>query len=277
MFLRQIINKARALRCFLRDGGASYVNVSQIGWGNSLPGSRILITGGGSGIGLAIAKKCISEGAHVVVTGRNLQKLEKAKRACPTLCTMPWDVSDVGNMKSNLNNALKMFPEGDFDILVNNAGVHPNKGFREITEVDFDSVASINVKGLFFITQAVVEHWENTSGNRKILNVASSGGFLGATEPYRMSKWSVVGLTRGLALDLFPYGIIVNAIAPGMTSSAMIGIDANDNAYVSHYPPSYRVALPEEIAELAVFLLSKASNYIVGQTIICDGGYSLKK
>ena len=108
--------------------------------------------------------------------------------------------------------------------------------------------------------------------------MSSMRGVLGCFDgPYGMSKWGVNGLTSGLGLKMAPHGIIVNGIAPGITDTAAISIDidSSKNAYLKNVPVT-RIGLPEEIAELALFLMSDAANYIVGQTIICDGGYSLK-
>jgi 3-oxoacyl-[acyl-carrier protein] reductase len=109
----------------------------------------------------------------------------------------------------------------------------------------------------------------------KVINISSTGGFLGASYPYRMTKWDLVGFTAGIAEILAPYGILVNGIAPGRTATKMLDKQSTDNLYDS-YQPLKRFALPLEIAELAIFLLSDASNYIIGQTIIVDGGYTLK-
>ena len=100
---------------------------------------------------------------------------------------------------------------------------------------------------------------------------------MGATFPYRMTKWDIAGLTQGLGLKLAPQGIIVNGIAPGLTATPAMPalLDQRENVYCSQNPVQ-RISLPAEIAELAVFLMSDAANFIVGQTIVCDGGYSLR-
>lgn len=277
IIIRRFFRALRGLKNFITSGGSTYVNISQINHGEMLAGKTVLITGGSAGIGLAIAKKCISEGALVIITGRSLDKIERACKVVghENLKGMVWDVSIVSQIEEKLHEAMSLSP-GGVDILVNNAGVRVASNLPDVTEDEWNTIHATNEKGLFFLTQSVAKYWIGSKEKGKILNVASSGGFLGAPGPYRMSKWSIVGLTRGLGLSLLRHGIIVNGIAPGMTSSDMIKIDASENAYVSYYPPSHRVALPEEIAEIAVFLMSSAANYIVGQTIICDGGYSLK-
>ena len=133
----------------------------------------------------------------------------------------------------------------------------------------------MNSKGLFFLCQSAAGGWIKKRKKGKIINIASNRGVLGAMSgPYGMSKWGVIGLTRGLGRILYPHGIIVNGIAPGMVASGINGVDVNDNAF-RNYPLANRVGLPEEIAEVACFLASDAANHIVGQTIVCDGGNSL--
>ena len=116
-----------------------------------------------------------------------------------------------------------------------------------------------------------------TGKQHKIINISSQGGFVGATYPYRMSKWDIVGLTRGLGLSLIDKNIIVNSIAPGVVRTEMQEhyFRQGDNVY-SDENPIKRFAYPEEIAQLAIFMMSDLSNFIVGQTIVCDGGYTLK-
>ena len=276
--LKKIVNILCAFRKIVRDGGVTYVNVAQISHGGVLKGKTALVTGGSRGIGFEIAKKFISEGAVVVITGRNTEHLKAASEAIdsPNLKSIIWDISDVPQIREKLMDSIAL-ARGNLDIVVNNAGVYSSSDFFETSEEMWDNIINTNSKGPFFLSQAISNYWigkEKKGG--KILNVASSGGFVGAMTPYRMSKWSMVGLTRGLGLLLFPRGIIVNGIAPGMSSSDMLGFNADDNAYAPHYAPSFRVARVEEIAELALFLASDAANYIVGQTVICDGGYSLK-
>lgn len=112
---------------------------------------------------------------------------------------------------------------------------------------------------------------------RKIINISSQGGFVGATYPYRMSKWDIVGLTEGLSKVMASHNVIVNGIAPGIVRTEMQQryMEQKDNVYCNQ-TPMQRFAYPEEIAELAIFLMSDRSNFITGQTIICDGGFTLK-
>ena len=112
---------------------------------------------------------------------------------------------------------------------------------------------------------------------RHLINISSQGGFVGATYPYRMSKWDIRGLTAGLGLQMAPYGVLVNGIAPGVVKTSMqsFALEQGNNTYCKQNPLE-RVALPEEIAEFIVFMLGDACNFMVGQTVVLDGGYSLK-
>lgn len=275
--IRRGLSICKAIKRGWKEGGVTEVNVAKISRGEILKGKNVIITGGTAGIGLAVAQKCLAEGATVLITGRDEFRLEAVLKeiAHPSLRSIAWDVSNVKSHSDKLEESENIMG-GSIDVLVNNAGLISTTPYGKVSEETWDEIYSVNSKGLFFMCQTLSNRWIAKKTGGKIINVSSSGGFLGASSPYRMTKWDVAGLTRGLALMLHRHGIIVNGIAPGMTSTRMIGINAEKNAFVGHYPPSNRVALPEEIAELALFLISDAANYIVGETVVCDGGYSLK-
>lgn len=264
-----------------KHGGITSVNISYINLGEILYGKKILITGGSTGIGFHIAQKCISEGATVVITGRNENKLIHAKEKINSerLKTVVWDISNIGQIEEQLNNVERLV-NGKIDVLVNNAGIVNGTQFLDVTEKIWDDIYSINSKGLFFLTQEFCNRWmieKNNKKCKKVINISSQGGFVGATYPYRMTKWDIAGLTQGLGIKFAPYGIIVNGIAPGIIATGMQpGYLNQKNNYYCPQNPLERFALPEEIAELALFLMSDASNFIIGQTIVCDGGYSIK-
>ena len=163
----------------------------------------------------------------------------------------------------------------ELDVLVNNAGILLPQSFLDTSQDVWDKTYAVNSKAPFFLTQAVTDNWIRSSRKGKVINISSTGGFLGAPYPYRMTKWDIVGFTAGIAEILAPHGILVNGIAPGRTATKMLDREYPDNLY-DNFQPLKRMALPLEIAELAVFLLSDAANYIVGPTIILDGGYTLK-
>ena len=140
-----------------------------------------------------------------------------------------------------------------------------------MTEAEYDSIMDINAKGTYFMSQAVGKHMIEKKVRGHILNVASSSALRPAWTPYQMSKWAVRGLTLGLADVLLPYGIVVNAIAPGPVATPMLGKFEGDSIY-NETSPSGRYAMPEEIAQLAVFMVSHLGDLIVGDTFYMTGG-----
>lgn len=284
MRVRKIISKIRnayvsAVKGY-RDGGVASVKIAYLKGETVLSGKTVLITGGGSGIGYSIAKKCAECGAKVLITGRNEEKLQKAAQTIGTsTCSyLVWDISHLEELESKLSDAEKILG-GSISCLVNNAGVAPSLFWGNVNEDEWNKIYNTNSKGLFFLSQSITKRWveEIFDDYKKIINISSQGGFVGATYPYRMVKWDIRGLTEGLGKALIKNRIIVNGIAPGIVKTSMqsFALNQGDNLY-TYQNPIERVILPEEIAELALFLISDASNAIVGQTIICDGGYTLK-
>lgn len=277
--LRKILKAFRLAKKFYKEGGCVTANIAYPQYGNVLEGRRVCVTGGGSGIGLAIAKKFAQCGAKVLITGRNEEKLKTAVEDIGTNGSyIVWDVSDLSLVAKKLYEASGILG-GNVDILVNNAGLAPSKFWGDVDEIEWDRIYNTNLKGMFFLTQQIVKEWKKLafSGYKKIINISSQGGFVGATYPYRMVKWDVRGLTEGLGKTLVKDNIIVNGIAPGVVKTSMqdFSLKQGDNLYTTQNPIQ-RVCLPEEIAELALFLACDASNFIIGQTIVCDGGYTLK-
>lgn len=276
---KKVIRAAKCASYGFRDGDYRSVQITYPDLGHLLSGKVILITGGSSGIGYAIAAKCVQCGANVLITGRNKEKLDQAvlKIGREHCHGFVWDISSIDDIDQHLDDCFSRY--GKISVLVNNAGVPPTKFWGNVDEEEWEKIYSTNVKGQFFLTQALVKRWEQIPSheNRKIINVSSQGGFVGATYPYRMAKWDIRGFTEGLGKSLIKKGIIVNGIAPGVVRTSMqtFALQQGDNLYTNQNPIS-RVILPEEIAELALFLISDASNAIVGQTIVCDGGYTLK-
>ncbi|WP_017445379.1 SDR family NAD(P)-dependent oxidoreductase [Gayadomonas joobiniege] len=274
-FLLLPIKFLKVLKIYFRDGGVTYANISVVNRYESLKNKNILITGGASGIGFAIAKKAIGEGAFVVISGRNLRKLQQAKAEINSerLKVIQWDVSDFSVLKAKFLEANGLL-NGNLNILINNAGVLLKQEFLTVDEDTWDKTYAVNSKAIYFLSQLVANHWIDRKSEGKIINISSTSGFYGVSIPYGTTKWDVVGLTEGLGKRLYPHGIIVNGIAPGRTATAMLGKGADANLYDSK-TSAKRFGTPEEIAELAGFLMSDSANFIVGQTIVCDGGYTL--
>ena len=268
------LNRLRFLRQYIRTGGKiTHLEFSQIHYGNILSSEKILITGGSSGIGLAMAKKFVSEGAYVIITGRNEDKLRKAVEAIssPHVAFLVWDVSDLNVLKDKMSEAVSCF--GGLTCVVNNAAYIDHKN----TDLEFyDNTMDTNLRAVYFISKESVELFKklNKESGGKIINISSLNGTMSSTHPYYISKWGLNGLTRGFAKENAGNNIIVNAIAPGYCASSINYQDIEKNAYDGRSLIK-RIITPEDIAELATFLLSKAANGIVGQVITCDGGATL--
>jgi len=243
-----------------------------------LLGKVALITGGSSGIGFSIAKAFIFSGGKVIICGTNENKLQKAVEDLNNLkddhnCAKGFvcNIRDIKSLPDKVEKASKLFSEGKIDILVNSAGVISKHDFWNTDENDYDSLMDTNVKGTFFMCQAVAKHMIDNGIKGHILNVSSSSALRPAWTPYQMSKWAVKGFTVGLADTLLPHGIIVNAIAPGQTATPMFNVNVEENIYNSNALVK-RYILPEEIASFAVYLVSGAGDMVVGDTLYITGG-----
>lgn len=234
-----------------------------------------VIIGGSGGIGLAIARSFIESGCKIILCGTNEKKLDKCLEGVAEkdkIRTMVFNVADVNSMRSNVEKAVELF--GKVDILVNSAGVHTeNVSFNTMTPDEFDRVMGINLRGPFFLCQAFAEYMmkEKSVDKKHILLVSSSRGSEPAWSPYGISKWGLNGLTKGLAQMLLPHGIIVNAIAPGSTATELIGVGEGDSITTGENRVG-RLAMPDEVANLAKVLVSPAGDMIVGETVHISGG-----
>ncbi len=240
-----------------------------------------IVTGAARGIGQAVAKRYIAEGAKVVLAdiderdgGLAAKHLGAAARFIR--CDVG-DARDVGNM---VDAACKAFT-GDIDILVNNAGIVHGGEFLELAEDDFDRVLRVNLKGAFLVSQAVarrmVEQVRQGKTPGTIINMSSINSVvaIGNQIPYCVSKGGIAQLTRATALALAQHGIRVNAIGPGSVMTEMLARVAKDidsRRRMMSRTPLGRFAEPEEVASVAVFLASDDASYVTGETVFADGG-----
>lgn len=232
---------------------------------NLLEGKTALVTGGSSGIGAAIAEKLVKSGAVVIIVGRNESKLQTVanKIGCK------YQVVDINNIDALEKNLNSIFKENKIDILVNSAGVHGDDMFGKVTEKCFDDVISTNVKALYFTSQIVSNHMIENKIHGHILNVSSASSIKPSWTPYEISKRAVNGITQGFAHKLISYGIVVNGIAPGPTATPMMA-RIDDISWEGN--PSGRMSTVEEIASLALFMISSQGDGIVGDTFFITGG-----
>lgn len=238
-----------------------------------LEGKVALITGGSSGIGYSMAEEFIKSGAKVIIAGTNEEKLKNCvnKLGEENAKGIVIDVREVKQIPDKVNKAAQLFEENRIDILVNSAGLVVKSDFMNMSEEEYDGIMDTNAKGTYFMSQAVAKLMIEKNIKGHILNVTSSSALRPAWTPYQMSKWAVRGLTLGLADILLPYGIVVNAIAPGPTATPMLGKNEGDTIY-NETNPSKRYAMPSEIASLAVYMVSGFGDMIVGDTFYVTGG-----
>jgi NAD(P)-dependent dehydrogenase (short-subunit alcohol dehydrogenase family) len=243
-----------------------------------LKGRHGLITGAGRGIGLAITKAFVAEGAAVAVADVNRARAEAAAAELERLggraVPIEADVGDPGSVTAMIEAMLAAF--GSIDILVNNAGIGGNTPFLDTTLEEWDRILRVNLTGAFLTGQAVAREMVRAGGGR-ILNIVSVSGQRGGDgrAAYGAAKAGLELLTKVMAVELAPYGVGVNALAPGPIETEMARSahdEATRNAY-DYLVPMGRYGTPEEIAEAAVFLVSDESRYVTGHTLNVDGGF----
>lgn len=232
-----------------------------------LVGKKIIVTGGGRGLGASMAEKFVDEGADVLIAGRNEKSLKDTagRIGCNYLIL---DVSKVECFDDFINEADKIL--GGVNCLVNNAGISLHEAsFFDVTPETFDSQTATNFKGPFFLTQAFIRKVKTDNRKANIIFMSSETGDTSDFRPYGLTKAAVNSMTQGLAHLFAKDNIRINAVAPGVTASDMTGISPNDNLYLS-YNHTERAYLPDEVAEIACFLISDASACISGQIITCN-------
>ncbi len=240
-----------------------------------------LITGGGTGIGAGIARVFAQNGAQVVVCGRREDPLKKVvdeidKSGYEAIYCIA-DVSSQKQIQEMVETVSMKF--GSVDILVNNAGVYIPDDVTSTSEEEWDRVMDIDAKGVYLMSKAVLPDMIK-KGKGKIINIASIAGLFGfeKSAAYCAAKGAVVNLTREMALDYAPKGICVNAIAPGVIgtdmTAAFLDNDQVKQGFLSKTPVG-RIGTPDDIAHGAVYLASDESDFVVGQTLVIDGGWTI--
>ncbi len=244
-----------------------------------LKGKVAIVTGSRRGIGYGIVLALAKEGCNVVVSDIDEKDCKKVVREIEKLgvkgLAVKCDVSDKKDVNNMIKKTIKKF--GKLDILVNNAGIYPFVSFADMTEKDWDKVLDINLKSIFFTSQTAVKVMNPGSKIVSISSIASLIGYKGLVH-YCASKGGINGFTRALALELADKKINVNAVAPGAidTPGVQQGLNEEAKKQMIAVIPWARMGLPEDIANAVVFLSSDRADYITGQILVVDGGWTIQ-
>ncbi len=247
----------------------------------SLDGRVALVTGGSRGIGKMIAKGFLEAGAaKVYISSRKAPAcIETAEELGPQCIPLPMDVSTVEGCKAL--TAAYLGKESKLDILLNNAGAAWGAPFDEFPESGWDKVMNLNLKSPFFLTQALHKTLAATGTHEKpakVINIASIDGIRlnpQETYSYHASKAGLIYLTRRMAARLIEDNIVMTAIAPGAFASEMNRVARDQSEQVAKRIPSRRIGSDEDMQGVAIYLASRAGDYVVGETIAVDGGVAL--
>jgi glucose 1-dehydrogenase len=245
-----------------------------------LQGKVALVTGSSQGIGQAIAARLAQDGANIVIDYRShsegaeeTRRLVEATGAKATVVQA--DLASVEQIRYLVDSGVKAF--GSIDILVNNAGIEKRKDFWDVSEEEYDAVMAVNLKGVFFTTQIFVRQLQSAKRPGKVINISSVHEELPFPHftSYCMSKGGMKMMTRNLAIELAPFGITVNSVAPGAIETPINKSLLQDRekltALLANIPLN-RLGQPTDVAEVVAFLASPKSNYITGTTLFVDGG-----
>lgn len=238
-----------------------------------------IVTGGGSGIGLAIAQEFVAQQIYTIIIGRDKLKLSEAKEQLGDLCeTIAFDLAELENIPELIQGIITKHKQ--IDILVNNAGINMKKEFCEVTDVDFLQVIQTNVLSVFSMSREVVKTML-PYGSGCIINISSMAAQYGIPKviAYTAAKSAIEGMTKAMAVELSPKGIRINAIAPGFIHSNMsakaLDADPERKAKVYSRTPMGHLGEPKDIGAAAFFLASDAAKYVTGVIMPVDGGNSI--
>ena len=242
-----------------------------------LDGRRALVTGAGRGLGRAMATTLAAAGAHVTLCGRSSGEIDTVAadliRAGFSATACAVDVTDIAAFDALIADT------APHDILVNNAGTNRPKPISDVTPEDYDAVMNVNLRGLYFASRAVSTRLKNAGKPGSIINISSQMGHVGAANRtlYCASKWAVEGFTKALAVELGPFGIRVNTIAPTFVETPMTRTMLEDPDFLQSVLSKIklgRIATPSDITGAVLFLASEASAMMTGASMVIDGGWT---
>ena len=245
-----------------------------------LSGKVALVTGGSRGIGFATAKIMSENGATVVITGKNSERLAKSVLKIPNSIGIVADIRKTDEVKNVVSKTIEKF--GKLDILVNNAGIFPKiKQLHEIDEDEWNEVLDVNLTGQFRFTKETIPHLQKTSGS--IINISSDAGLKAYqgfnADAYSATKAALIILTKCWALEYAKYKIRVNCICPGVVDTDMTKPflkTQQDKDFMNNEHPIGRIGKPEEIAKAIMYFVSDDASWTTGAVLAVDGGESLK-
>ncbi|WEK19901.1 MAG: SDR family NAD(P)-dependent oxidoreductase [Candidatus Pedobacter colombiensis] len=238
-----------------------------------------IVTGGGAGLGLAISKKLVHEGVHVIMIGRNEDKLKTATVQFGQLASYRvFDLQNLAGIPALIEEIHTSF--GKIDILVNNAGINMKKPFIEVTDEDFANIIQVNLSAVFSISREVVKKMIDVQSGC-IVNISSMAAQYGIPKviAYSAAKTGIEGMTRAMATELSPLGIRINCVAPGFIKTAMsakaLDADPERKNKVFSRTPMAKMGDPEDVADAVHFLSSTSAKYITGIVMPVDGGNAI--
>lgn len=243
----------------------------------------VIVTGAASGIGKAVALGFAKSGYQVFLTDIDQPALKKVVEVEFSNCNVGYHCGDVSlkdDVKQGLTKCISMF--GRVDVLVADAAIMVKQSFLDLTEEQWDRCIDINLKGVFLWGQSVAKWMVDNRRTGRIINISCMRSQLATSDiaPYVVSKSGIAALTKAMGIELAPYGINVNAIAPGRTiteGAAPFYRDVDRRKKIEALVPLGRLAEPEEIADISLFLASEKAKYMVGTVIPVDGGYTIYK
>jgi NAD(P)-dependent dehydrogenase (short-subunit alcohol dehydrogenase family) len=238
-----------------------------------------IVTGGASGLGLAIAEKFVQNNIITIIIGRDKNKLDAAKNKLSELCIpVAFDLNNLSSIPAMVRELIQQHEK--IDILVNNAGINLKKEFIEVTDEEFEKIIHTNVTAMFSLSREVVKYMIE-KGSGSIVNISSMASQYGLPKviAYSASKAAIEGMTRAMAVELSPKGVRVNCIAPGFIATAMsakaLDNDKERKDKVLSRTPMGALGMPADIGDADLFLASDSSAYITGVVLPVDGGNSI--